>query len=231
MGWMTGERYRNAPQRLNDTLLTLLTVLISVLLFVVAPLQATGVLIPGYIGFGFGLVLIPAAVMVSGSRIAVGLILVAIVLVFVAAVLDLRESTTIDILFDALAWLIAGLTLSTVVARAVFGQGKVTFHRILGAVLLYLLIGQVFVALFCLVAVFFPNSFNNIGELRGNFPFPDTLIYYSFVTLTTMGYGDIVPVHPFARSLANIEAIVGQLFPATLLARLVTLEIGSRFSA
>jgi hypothetical protein len=225
---MITQRYRNSARYLSDSLLTVLTVLLSILLFVVAPLQATGVLAPGYVGFGFGLVLIPAAVIVSSSRVAVGLILVAIVLVFVAAFLELQQSTEIDIVLDALAWLIAGLTLSTAVARAVFGPGKVTFHRIIGAVLLYLIIGQVFVALFCIVAVFAPNSFNNMGSMRGNFPFPETLIYYSFVTLTTMGYGDIVPVHPFARSLANIEAIIGQLFPATLLARLVTLEIGSR---
>ena len=54
------------------------------------------------------------------------------------------------------------------------------------------------------------------------------LIYYSFVTLTTIGYGDIVPVNSFARGLANLEAIIGQLYPATLLARFVTLELESR---
>jgi hypothetical protein len=54
------------------------------------------------------------------------------------------------------------------------------------------------------------------------------IFYLSFVTLTTTGYGDIVPVHPLARSLCNIEAIVGQLYPATLLARLVTLELQGR---
>jgi hypothetical protein len=54
------------------------------------------------------------------------------------------------------------------------------------------------------------------------------LIYFSFATLTTVGYGDIVPVDPFARSLANMESIIGQLYPATLLARLVTLELESR---
>jgi hypothetical protein len=225
---MSGERYRSPARHLSDSLLTTLTVLLLILLFVVAPLQATGILTAGYIGFGFALVLIPAAFMVSGSRVAVALILLAIALVFVAALLELRTSTTLDILFDASAWLIAGVTLSTVVARAVFGPGKVTFHRIIGAVLLYLTIGQIFVALFSMVAVFLPNAFNNMGPVQGNFPFPDNLIYYSFVTLTTMGYGDIVPVHPFARSLANIEAIVGQLFPATLLARLVTLEIGNQ---
>jgi len=51
------------------------------------------------------------------------------------------------------------------------------------------------------------------------------LFYMSFVTLTSTGYGDIVPLHPLARSLCNIESVIGQLYPATLLARLVTLEM------
>jgi hypothetical protein len=50
---------------------------------------------------------------------------------------------------------------------------------------------------------------------------PSNLIYFSFVTLTTTGYGDIFPVHPIARSLCNLESIFGQLYPATLIARLV----------
>jgi len=45
------------------------------------------------------------------------------------------------------------------------------------------------------------------------------------VTLTSTGYGDLTPVHPVVRTLANVEAIIGQLFPATLLARLITLEL------
>jgi hypothetical protein len=56
----------------------------------------------------------------------------------------------------------------------------------------------------------------------------DTMLYFSLTTLTTTGFGDITPVHPFARSLANLEAIIGQLYPATILARLVTLELEHR---
>ena len=56
----------------------------------------------------------------------------------------------------------------------------------------------------------------------------NSLFYLSFVTLTSTGYGDIVPLHPLARSLCNIEAVIGQLYPATILARLVTLELGRR---
>ena len=54
------------------------------------------------------------------------------------------------------------------------------------------------------------------------------LTYYSFVTLTTMGYGDIMPVHPLARALAVLEALTGQLYLTILLARLVSLELRSR---
>ena len=64
--------------------------------------------------------------------------------------------------------------------------------------------------------------------LHDNLSVASNFGYFSFVTLTSVGYGDIVPVHPHARSLANVEAIIGQLYPATLLARLVTLEIADR---
>ncbi|HEY7534991.1 MAG TPA: potassium channel family protein, partial [Thermodesulfobacteriota bacterium] len=51
------------------------------------------------------------------------------------------------------------------------------------------------------------------------------LLYFSFVTLTTVGYGDITAVHPVSRSLAMLEGLIGQLFPAILIARLVSMEL------
>ena len=56
---------------------------------------------------------------------------------------------------------------------------------------------------------------------------PQRWFYFSFVTLTTVGYGDITPVARVAQSLATLEALIGQLYPATLLARLVSLETSS----
>ena len=208
-------------RRINDQLLIVLTILLSLLLFVFAPMQANGVISATTFGVIFGLVLIPATVMVWGNRAAVAAILVALCLVVVAAI---RQGTVLDPYLDAFAGLISGLTLSIVVARAVFARGKVTYHRIIGGVLLYLTIGLTFVALFGFLIIAVPNTFN---ANQGNFGI-GSLIYFSFVTLTTIGYGDIVPLHPYARGLANIEAIIGQLYPATLLARLVTLELAIR---
>jgi voltage-gated potassium channel Kch len=215
-------RLQNPPL---DKLLTALTILLSLLVFVVAPLQANGVITGRYFGLIFGVVLIPAAFMLSANWIAAGSIVFAIVLILVASEMEFRQSTVADAYLDLIAWLIAGITLSAVVARAVFGPGKVTFHRIVGGILLYLTIGLTFVALFGLIALNVPDAFKGLVLPYGNFNSAGNLIYFSFVTLTTIGYGDIVPFHPYVRGLANLEAVIGQLYPATLLARLVTLEL------
>ena len=225
---MTEKRFRRLQERYSDPLLTALTIMLAILLFVVGPLQGAGVVAVHYFAFAFAAVLLAAVFIVSGSALAVGAIFVAVALILAATVLRLSQPSVLDIYLDAAAWLITGVTLSIVVARAVFASGKVNFHRIIGAVLLYLNIGLIFVALFCFVALLEPNAFTGLGPLQDNFAVAGNLIYFSFVTLTSVGYGDIVPLHPFARGLANVEAIIGQLYPATLLARLVTLELEGR---
>jgi len=220
--------FRLLQERFSDRLLTALTAMLAILMFVIGPLQASGVVEAHHFGIAFGLLLLAAVFIVSRSALAVAAIMVTIALVVVATILRLRQPSVVDIYLDAAAWLIAGLTLAIVVARAVFARGAVTFHRVIGAVLLYLTIGLIFTALFCFVALLIPHAFSGFGELQDNLAVAGNLIYFSFITLTSVGYGDIVPLHPYARSLANVEAIIGQLYPATLLARLVTLELEHR---
>jgi hypothetical protein len=214
-------------KRLSDPALTALTILLAILMFVVGPLQAVGVLGAHHFAIAAAFVLVAGIFIVSGSGMAVTVMLIAIALIVAATVMRLRQPSFVDLYLDAIAWMISGVTLSYVVARAVFAPGRVTFHRIIGAVLLYLVIGFTFVALYCFVALLEPNAFAGMKPLADNLAVASNFGYFSFVTLTSVGYGDIVPVHPFARGLANIEAIIGQLYPATLLARLVTLA-GSR---
>jgi Ion channel len=216
------DRFR---QRFSDPLLTVLTLMLSFLLFVLGPMQAAGVVTGQHFGYFFGLVLVPAAFLYSRNLLVAAPIGIAIALVVTGALLDFERSSRTDLYLDSTAWLIAGLALSVVVARAVFGPGRITYHRVVGAVLLYLIIGLIFVALYGFVALWVPEAFTNLPALHGDFALAGNFIYFSFVTLTTTGYGDIAPLHPYARSLANVEAIIGQIYPATLLARLVTLEL------
>jgi len=214
-------------EKWRDPLLTAITVLLVLLMFVVAPLHAEGVIHLQAYGIGIGLVLIAGVFVMSASPVAVVAMLVALGLLIVAGFLPAAEQARLDVRFEAAAWVTIGFALIWVVARAVFAPGQVTYHRIIGAVLLYLTIGLVFVGLFTLTGLVSPGSFSGL-RIENAPGLASELIYFSFVTLTSIGYGDIVPVHPVARSLCNVEGIIGQLYPATLLARLVTLGLEGR---
>jgi hypothetical protein len=118
-----------------------------------------------------------------------------------------------------------------VVLWQVYREGPVTGHRVRGAVAAYLLIAIFFAYSYTLIAALLPGSFqvpawmSESGGERG-----EAFFYFSMVALTTVGFGDITAIHPFARSLVMLEALIGQLYPAILLARLVTLEIETRRS-
>jgi hypothetical protein len=215
---------RHLRSERSDWLLTVLTGVLILLIFVVAPLQAVGISAFHLFAISPLLAIIGSMVIISNNPTA--LILMSIALVANLAVFFLRLYYPLPFHLHILAgaWLIIAGTLGIVVTQAVFRRGRVTYHRIVGAILLYLLIAVAFAALFAFVGL------SHQGAIKG-IPFDDdqslasALFYMSFVTLTSTGYGDIVPVHPLARSLCNIESVIGQLYPATLLARLVTLEL------
>ena len=120
--------------------------------------------------------------------------------------------------------LVALASLALVVLAKVLRSGTITSHRITGAVAVYLLLGLAWSNAYEWTELLHPGSFG--GMASGEFQRP-SWIYYSFVTLTTMGYGDITPVHPVARSLAIAEALTGQLYIAILISRLVALELAA----
>jgi hypothetical protein len=214
-------------QQWSDPLLTALTVLLFVMLFVIAPLQASGIFLFQAFELLFAIILIAGVFIMSGSRIAVIAMVAALAMATVGALLRLKSPSILDINLFAGAWLIMGIVMAWVVAPAAFGSGRVTYHHIMGAILLYLTIAVIFVALFTFVGSAVPKAFSGLA-VQDSPALASNLIYFSFATLTTTGYGDIFPVHPIARSLCNLESIFGQLYPATLLARLVTLEIAGR---
>ncbi|HKD22611.1 MAG TPA: ion channel [Rhizomicrobium sp.] len=212
-------------QRTRDPLLTVLNLVVAALMFVIAPLRAAGVVEANVFAFGFEFMLVVAIFMVSDSLFAVAGIVLAMAMSITANLLEQRQQSIFDLWLYAAAWLIAGVTVNVVVARAVFAPGVVTYHRIVGAMLLYLNIGVIFVALYSFVILSAPRAFTNLPPPQHDLALAADVIYFSFVTLTSVGYGDIVPLHPLARGLANLEAVFGQLYPAIFLTRLLTLRI------
>lgn len=220
-------RLRQLQAEHSDQLLSIMTVLLLIMLFVIAPLHAAGIKIAEAFGMIVALVMIAGVLVISASLTATAIMTAGFLLNVAVVIARLIHPLTYDLYLVAAAWFIIVCTLGVVVGVTVFGPGKVTFHRIVGAVLLYLLIALAFVSLFTVVGLLVPNAFSGLVP-KDDQRMASNMIYFSFVTLTSTGYGDIYPVHPLARSLCNLETIIGQLYPATLLARLVSLEIEGR---
>lgn len=107
------------------------------------------------------------------------------------------------------------------IMRYALRGGRVDAEKIAAAVCVYLLIGVVWQDLYVLLNIVIPGSFNSVLLTGKDF------LYFSFITLSTLGYGDITPVIGPARALAYTEALIGQLYLTILVARLVGLYIAN----
>ena len=215
---------RQLRRTYGDRLLTLLAILMAFTIFVFALLQALGIFVFQAFAIAALLAIIGAMLIISDHPAALAVMSIAFAANVIVFVMRLFYPWPYNLYLLAGAWLAISVTLGVVVAQAVFRRGKVTYHRIIGAILLYFLIAIIFGTLFVFVGLSVPDAFKGIS-FQDDTALANSVFYLSFVTLTSTGYGDIIPVHPIARSLCNIESVIGQLYPATLLARLVTLEL------
>lgn len=122
--------------------------------------------------------------------------------------------------------------IAIVIVRYLFSTERVTFDMICASLCVYLLLGIIWYEAYVLLAVYDSESFKmperDVAEMSAsetNDAQGDLVLYFSFVTLTTLGYGDVTPVTATARMLAILEAITGQLYLVVLVGRLVGLQI------
>jgi hypothetical protein len=214
------ESYWKTDRSLSVFLATLL-----VIVFVVYPLRREAMLNELVLSAIYSAVLISGVVAVSRRRryrVIAGGVAVATLAFRWAG----NFSPSKPVLMISAALTIAFLAMmAAVVLAQVFREGPITVHRVVGAVAVYVLLGIVWAEGYQLVALLTPGAFvASAGAPVGQ---PD-LTYFSFVTLTTVGYGDITAVDSVARSMALLEALTGQLYPAILIARLVSMHVGTR---
>jgi hypothetical protein len=119
------------------------------------------------------------------------------------------------------------VSLVCALCRSVFRSGRIDANRILGAVCIYFLLALIWALVYSLVEVCRPHSFNipDYVALGVRQQMVCDMIYFSNVTLTTLGYGDILPLSNLARTLANFEAMAGQLYVGIVIARMVGVQV------
>jgi hypothetical protein len=209
----------------TDRGLSIFLVMIVVVVFVLPPLASLGVTGRLFFDILFSLLLISGIASMSGRRrVIITLAVISIVALAVRWIDSFNASFLMDVL-NYLATITATILFSTVVLSQVLKKGPITAHRIEGAIAVYLLLGLAWAHTYELIEYLSPGAFTGAITASSRF---SSWMYFSFVTLVTLGYGDIAPVHPVARSLAVAEAITGQLYLAILIARLVSQELFRR---
>jgi hypothetical protein len=209
----------------GDGSLTVAVLLLVLFVFVLSPLRemndvgglALDIAFAASVGFGAWFLYEPQPIM-------------RLFLIFLGATLILRVADfsigglALDVL-SALFTLVAASLLGTMFITRALRDGRINMHRIMGAVGSFLLVGVVFSQTYRILALLVQDAFTVGGAPAPASVFLPRVTYFSFVTLTSLGYGDITPLHPFARALVVLEALTGQLFLAILVARLVAMEL------
>lgn len=209
----------------EDRSLTAFLILIIVEIFIIMPINRTGLGIGIVNNIVFSLLLMVGLLTITRQKV-----LQAALAMFVALAVATHWArlffgvTGLEIL-DSLLMLACITGFLVIVLWQVYGEGPVTLHRIMGAVAGYLLLSVVFAIVYSLLEILHPGSFQMPAVLhQAGEPHVQLFYYFSVTTLTTAGFGDITAVNPFARTFVMMEALIGQLYPAILIARLVSLH-------
>ncbi len=158
-------------------------------------------------------------------HMGVGLTLSVLVIVMLGVLLDEVGMSSLHLFVLILFYCWA----TWLAAKQVLFSGSIDGNKIVGAICIYLLIGLIWALLYLFIAQTVPDAFNGL-EQRVWYDNFANVAYFSFVTLTTLGYGDISPVIPIARFLVYMEAIVGVFYMAILVASIIGIRISNLHS-
>jgi hypothetical protein len=213
----------------EDRSLTAFLILLVIEIFIIAPINRTGLAIGLVNNVLFSLLLLAGLLAMTRHKV-----LQTVLSMFVALAVATHWARLVfgvpglEIL-DGLLMLACVTGFLVIVLWQVFREGPVTVHRIQGAVAGYLLLSVLFAVGYGIVEALSPGSFQMSSSFSvSGEPHGQLFYYFSVVTLTTTGFGDITAVNPFARTLVMMEAITGQLYTAILIARLVSLHVETK---
>ena len=177
--------------------------------------------------FFFSLSLIIAVYQIDRSKLAlrcnISLFVIALILRVFGRIIPIYSDLTgwFDLSSTLISLAFISLCVYSILLELIPAE-QVTSDIIKGGICVYFLLGFFWASAYSIVQIFEPDSFSSAAKTVNQ----ADIIHFSFTTLATVGYGDIVPTSKVARVLANLEGMAGVLYPAVFIARLVSLHNG-----
>ena len=207
--------------------LSILLLILIVIIFLIYPLQTVGITSLLLVRLFFSFLVVAGVWTLSPNK---KIFVLALVSALVYLIFQWYRAISQDkwVLLTNLSITIAFEAMLTffILVRTV-APGPVNRYRIEGSVVVYLMVGVLFSTVYTLIYSLNEGAFTFSNKPESVELAQASLTYFSFITLTTIGYGDIQPLHPFSQSAAMMEGLIGQLFPAILIGRLVSQSLTS----
>jgi len=202
--------------------LSIMFLLLCIMQFIVIPLFGSYSRLMVFVNIFWMLFIMAGIISLAKDKKQALLISIIPLLFLMVQWLDFFQTNLIVVFADLFLSVALMLLLIGLVLIKVLEPGPVTQYRIIGSIVVYMLL----VNLWCTVYLFIFKHIEGSFQMAVS-PFESSseqanFMYFSYITMTSTGYGEIVPIHPFARSLVQIEVLTGILYPVILIGRLVS---------
>jgi hypothetical protein len=202
--------------------LSIMLLLLCIMQFVVIPLFGSYSRVMVVINIFWMLFILAGIISLAKNKKQALLISIIPFLFLMIQWIDFFQTNVIVVFADLFLSIALMLLLIGLVLVKVLEPGPVTVHRIIGSIVVYMLLANLWCTLYLFLFKHIEGSFQmavssfEMSSDQANF------MYFSYITITSTGYGEIVPLHPVARSLVQMEVLTGVLYPVILIGRLVS---------
>lgn len=207
---------------LKESGLSSMLLLLSIMHFILIPLFGSFSFFMALLNVFWMLFLLAGILSLKTTSLRLTLISIVPVLFIIFSWVNIMTSGLIVEYLDFILTIGTFLIVISLILRRVFEHGPINGHRVVGSIVVYMLLAN----LWCIIYLFLNN------QIKGSFQIPPlqfesnseeaNFLYFSYITFTSTGFGEILPIHPIARSLVQIETIVGILYPVILIGNLVS---------
>jgi hypothetical protein len=197
-------------------------ILLAIMQFILIPLFGSYSFIMSVLNVFWMLFLLAGIFSLATSNKQAALISIVPLLFVVFSWINVVSTTPFVLVTELILSVCTFLLLIILVLMKVFEPGPITAHRVIGSIVIYMLLAHLWTVVYIFFYEHIPGSFQlTLPEFESN-SIQANFLYFSYVTLSTTGFGEILPLHPFVRALVNLESIFGVLYPVVLIGRLVS---------